>query len=114
MFTFPRGLLLLACLVAVPCSYANDESAMPTSDTLIQPPVATKHPHTIKKHGDVRVDNYYWLRDDERQKPEVLAYLEAENAYTDAMLKPTKPLRDQLYQEMVARIPQQDESVPYV
>ena len=55
MFTFPRGLLLLACLVAVPCSYANDESAMPTSDTLIQPPVATKHPHTIKKHGDVRV-----------------------------------------------------------
>lgn len=114
MFTFSRGLLLLACLAAVPCSYANDESAMPTSDTLIQPPVAAKHPHAIKKHGDTRVDNYYWLRDDERQKPEVLAYLEAENAYTDAMLKPIKPLRDQLYQEMVARIPQQDESVPYV
>lgn len=93
MFTFSRGLLLLACLAAVPCSYANDESAMPTSDTLIQPPVAAKHPHAIKKHGDTRVDNYYWLRDDERQKPEVLAYLEAENAYTDAMLKPIKPLR---------------------
>jgi oligopeptidase B len=76
--------------------------------------VAAKHPHTLKKHGDTRVDNYYWLRDDERQKPEVLDYLKAENAYTEAMLAPIKPLREQLYKEMVARIPQQDESVPYV
>ncbi|MCH7373516.1 S9 family peptidase [Aeromonas sp. MR16] len=118
MFIFSRGLLLLACLAAAPCTHANEESAMPTSDTITQPailpPVAAKHPHTLKKHGDVRVDNYYWLRDDERQKPEVLDYLKAENAYTEAMLKPTQPLREQLYQEMVARIPQQDESVPYV
>ncbi|MGY3885941.1 S9 family peptidase [Aeromonas aquatica] len=118
MFIFSRGLLLLACLAAAPCTHANEESAMPTSDTItppaILPPVAAKHPHTLKKHGDVRVDNYYWLRDDERQKPEVLDYLKAENAYTEAMLKPTQPLREQLYQEMVARIPQQDESVPYV
>ncbi|MEG0009241.1 MAG: S9 family peptidase [Aeromonas sp.] len=118
MFTIPRGLLLLACLVAAPCTYANEESAMLTTDTAIQPPllppVAAKHPHSMKKHGDVRVDNYYWLRDDERQKPEVLDYLKAENAYTEAMLKPTQPLREQLYEEMVARIPQQDESVPYV
>ncbi|MFC5707123.1 S9 family peptidase [Aeromonas eucrenophila] len=118
MFIFSRGLLLLACLATAPCTHANEESAMPTSDTITQPailpPVAAKHPHTLKKHGDVRVDNYYWLRDDERQKPEVLDYLKAENAYTEAMLKPTQPLREQLYQEMVARIPQQDESVPYV
>ena len=117
MFTFSRG-LLLACLLAAPCSHANEESAMPTSDTstqpVIVPPVAAKHPHTLKKHGDTRVDNYYWLRDDERQKPEVLDYLKAENAYTEAMLAPIKPLREQLYKEMVARIPQQDESVPYV
>ncbi|MBP8152588.1 MAG: oligopeptidase B, partial [Aeromonas sp.] len=110
MFIFPRGLLLLACLVAVPCTHANEESVMPTSETPILPPVAAKHPHTLKKHGDVRIDNYYWLRDDERQKPEVLDYLKAENAYTEAMLKPVQPLRDQLYKEMVARIPQQDES----
>lgn len=118
MFIFSRGWLLLACLAAAPCSHANEESAMPTSDTSIQPamlpPVAAKHPHSIKKHGDARIDNYYWLRDDERQKPEVLDYLRAENAYTEAVLKPTQPLREQLYQEMVARIPQQDESVPYV
>ncbi|QXW29932.1 S9 family peptidase [Aeromonas sanarellii] len=117
MFTFSRG-LLLACLLVAPSSHANEESTMPTSDTslpsAIVPPVAAKHPHPLKKHGDTRVDNYYWLRDDERQKPEVLDYLKAENAYTEAMLKPAKPLRDQLYQEMVARIPLQDESVPYV
>lgn len=118
MFTFSRGLLLLACLAAVPSTHANEESAMPTSDTSLQPailpPVAAKHPHTLKKHGSERVDNYYWLRDDDRQKPEVLDYLKAENAYTEAVLKPVQPLRDQLYKEMVARIPQQDESVPYV
>ena len=77
MFIFPRGLLLLACLVAVPCTHANEEPVMPTSETPILPPVAPKHPHTLKKHGDVRIDNYYWLRDDERQKPEVLDYLVA-------------------------------------
>ncbi|MGL5037308.1 MAG: oligopeptidase B, partial [Aeromonas sp.] len=87
---------------------------MLTSEHPILPPVAAKHPHSLKMHGDTRIDNYYWLRDDQRQAPEVLQYLEAENAYTEAMLKPTQPLREQLYKEMVERIPQQDESVPYV
>ncbi|MBL0547001.1 S9 family peptidase [Aeromonas jandaei] len=114
MFTFSRGVLLLAFLTVLPPTYANEEPAMTTPDTSIQPPVAAKHPRTLKKHGDTRIDNYYWLRDDQRQAPEVLQYLEAENAYTEAILKPTKPLREQLYKEMVARIPQQDESVPYV
>ncbi|MGL5589264.1 MAG: S9 family peptidase, partial [Aeromonas veronii] len=114
MFTFSRGVLLLAFLTVLPPTYANEEPAMLTSEHPIQPPVAAKHPRTLKKHGDTRIDNYYWLRDDERQKPEVLDYLKAENAYTEAMLKPTQPLREQLYKEMVARIPQQDESVPYV
>jgi oligopeptidase B len=63
-------------------------------------------------HGK-RVDEYYWLRDDERKNPEVLAYLQAENAYTDAMLAPIAPLRDKLYGEMIARIKQDDASVPY-
>ena len=67
--------------------------------------MAAKHPHTLKKHGDTRVDNYYWLRDDERQKPEVLDYLKAENAYTEAMFALIQALREQLYKEMVARIP---------
>ena len=119
MFSFSRCLLLLAALGAGAASHANDESPMPMTDvsmtdTAPQPPKAAKHPKSLKKHGDTRVDNYYWLRDDERKNPEVLAYLEAENAYTAARLAPSAPLRARLYQEMVARIPQQDASVPYV
>ena len=62
-------------------------------------------------HGDRRVDHYDWLR--HKESPEVLAYLEAENAYTDAVLKPTEDLQKKLYQEMLGRIQQTDLSVPY-
>lgn len=62
-------------------------------------------------HGDRRADHYDWLR--HKESPEVLAYLEAENAYTDAVLKPTEDFEKQLYQEMLDRIQQTDLSVPY-
>jgi len=62
-------------------------------------------------HGDFRIDDYYWLR--ERENPEVIAYLEAENAYTAAMMKDTEELQETIYDEIVSRIPQTDESVPY-
>jgi oligopeptidase B len=62
-------------------------------------------------HGNVRVDDYYWLR--ERENPEVIAYLEAENDYTAAMMKDTESLQTTIYDELVSRIPQTDESVPY-
>jgi oligopeptidase B len=62
-------------------------------------------------HGDRRVDHYAWLR--HKENPEVIAYLEAENAYTDAILKPTEPFQERLYQEMLGRIQQTDLSVPY-
>lgn len=78
------------------------------------PPKAEKHPYPITAHGDTRLDDYYWLRDDERNNPKVLSYLAAENAYTEAQLKPQSALRETLYQEMVARVAQQDHSVPYV
>jgi oligopeptidase B len=65
---------------------------------------------TLEAHGDVRVDDWYWLRD--REDPAVLAHLEAENAYTEAVTAPTAPLRDALYEEMVARIEETDLSVP--
>ncbi|AJI93737.1 hypothetical protein BD65_549 [Yersinia ruckeri] len=81
---------------------------------MITAPKATKHPYSITTHGDTRVDDYYWLRDDERSNPDVLNYLTAENAYTDAVLAPQQGLRESLYEEMVARIPQQEASVPYV
>ncbi|GAA4855171.1 S9 family peptidase [Luteimonas vadosa] len=78
------------------------------------PPDAEKKPHTVKApHGAERSDEYYWLRDDKRQAKDVIAYLEAENAYADAVLAPLKPLQDALYEEIVGRIKQDDGSVPY-
>jgi oligopeptidase B len=62
----------------------------------------------------VRNDEYYWLRDDKRENPEMLAYLNAENAYADAMLAPLAPLKQRLYDEIVGRIQQDDSSVPYL
>lgn len=88
-------------------------SALPLS-TLAQvstPPVAKKVPKTFTLHGDERVDEYGWLRD--KKSPETLAYLEAENAYADAVLEPTKKLAGQLYEEMLGRIKQTDVNVPY-
>ncbi|TBL62941.1 S9 family peptidase [Hafnia paralvei] len=76
-------------------------------------PVAAKHPHVMEIHGDTRTDNYYWLRDDERSDDAVLSYLKAENAYTEACMRGEEALRQRLFSEMVERIPQEDESVPY-
>ncbi len=74
------------------------------------PPLAPVHPQKLTIHGHTRLDNYYWLR--ERDNPEVLAYLEAENAYTQAMMAHTQTLQETLYQEMVSRIQETDSSVP--
>lgn len=73
-----------------------------------RPPVAKTAPTTIETHGDVRVDEYAWLRD--LSDPDTLAYLEAENAYTEAMLAHTGDLQETLYKEMVGRIKETDES----
>jgi oligopeptidase B len=74
------------------------------------PPVAARRPYEITTHDHTRVDDYYWLR--EKENPEVIAYLEAENAYTTAMLKETEPLQETLYKEMVGRIQETDQTVP--
>ena len=86
----------------------------PDSETTLAPapPLARRAPVEHVIHGDRRIDHYAWLR--EKQNPEVLAYLEAENAYADAVLKPTEPLQERLYQEMLGRIQQTDLSVPYL
>ncbi|MDQ3228770.1 MAG: S9 family peptidase [Pseudomonadota bacterium] len=80
----------------------------------LTPPDVAKKAHDVKSpHGAVRNDEYYWLRDDKRKNPEMLAYLNAENAYVDATMAPLKPLENTLYDEIVARIKQDDSSVPY-
>jgi oligopeptidase B len=75
------------------------------------PPVAKKMPKELTIHGDTRIDDYYWMND--RENPEVIAYLEAENAYTEAVMKHTEPLQERLFEEIKTKIKQEDESVPY-
>ena len=78
------------------------------------PPDAAKIPHVVKApFGAERQDEYYWLRDDKRQDKAMLGYLDAENAYADAVLAPLKPVQGKLYDEIVARIKQDDASVPF-
>jgi oligopeptidase B len=74
------------------------------------PPVAPTHDHRELRHGSTVIDPYFWLR--EKSNPDVVQYLEAENAYTEAMTKDLKPFQDALYQEMLGRIQQTDLSVP--
>jgi oligopeptidase B len=78
----------------------------------LEPPKAAKRPHEVAAPGGTRQDEYYWLRDDSRKNPEMLAYLKAENAYADAVMAPTKALQDKLYAEIVGRVKQDDASVP--
>jgi oligopeptidase B len=75
------------------------------------PPAAKKTPHTAILHGESRVDDYAWLRD--KANPEVIDHLKAENAWTDAFMKPTEGFQEALYKEMLGRIKQTDLSVPY-
>ena len=74
------------------------------------PPAAPKRPLELTHHGDTRIDDWYWLRD--RDDPEVLAHLEAENAYTDAELGRLEPLRERLFREIKSRIQETDLSPP--
>src|SRR5260370_14390271 len=94
---------------------ANTTTPAPTqeisADTVPKPPVARRGPVEHVLHGDRRVDHYAWLR--HKENPEVIDYLKAENAYTDAILKPTEPFHEKLYQQMLGRILQTDLSVPY-
>jgi oligopeptidase B len=84
------------------------------SADLPPPPDAAKKSHQVKApHGATRNDEYYWLRDDKRENKDMLAYLNAENAYVDKVMAPLKPLQEALYDEIVGRIKQDDDSVPY-
>ncbi len=79
----------------------------------VQPPRVAKKPFQVTSPNGAREDDYYWLRDDTRKNPEMLAYLAAENAYADAQLASLKPLQAKLYEETVSHIKQDDSSVPY-
>lgn len=98
----------IAMLAAALLASCNND---PMKDTLTAPPIAEKKPHELTIHGHTRVDEYFWLND--RENPEVIEYLNAENAYTKAMMADTDTLQDKLYKEMRGRIKEDDSSVPY-
>lgn len=101
----PHALLLALALAMTAPTHAADT---PT------PPDVAKKPHVVlAPFGAERQDEYYWLRDDTRKDPAMLAYLQAENAYADVLLAPSKPVQDAMYGEIVARIKQDDASVPF-
>jgi oligopeptidase B len=88
------------------------EASSSLPDTFPAPPRALRRSHLVQASAGTRDDPYFWLRDDERTNAEVRAHLEAENAYTDRILQPLKPLMDTMYVEMVGRLKQDDASVP--
>ena len=100
-----RALLFatLVSFVLAPLAAAQSRSS--------SPPVAPTKPHRLEMHGDVRIDPYYWLR--ERENPQVIAYLEAENAWTEQVMAHTAELQDRLFEEIKGRIKQDDATVPY-
>ena len=110
--------LILSLIFATACK--NDTKMMKSTDA--QHPVAEKQPTKLEKHGDVRIDNYFWMRlsDDQKLAPikdeqttKVVDYLESENEYYDKVTDYTKAFQEDLFQEMKGRIKEDDSSVPY-
>jgi oligopeptidase B len=99
--------ILMAALVIMSVVAILGCKAKPAAE----PPVAKVVPVELEQHGDVRTDNYYWMN--QREDPEVVSYLEAENGYTDAMMAHTGDLQEKLFEEIKGRIKQTDMSVPY-
>ena len=100
-----RQIALLWLVLSIACS-----RTAPRTEVAVQPPAASRIPHETVLHGQKLVDDYYWLR--EKGSPAVTAYLAAENAYADAVMKPTQPLQEALYKEMLGRIKETDMGVP--
>lgn len=115
-----KKILLSASVFSLIFASACKDKKM--KDTMIKAPVAEKQPTKLEKHGDVRTDNYFWMRlsdeqknakDKDEQTQKVYDYLNAENAYYDEVTGKTKDFQESLFQEMKGRIKEDDESVPY-
>ena len=108
MLRFTR---LLGTLTITAIALPARAQAPAAQQGVLRVPVADRKPHETRIHGYTLTDNYFWLR--EKSNPAVRAYLEAENAYTAAVMKPTEPLQQTLYDEMLHRIKQTDQTAPY-
>ena len=101
-------LALAGCVASAPTRAVDTPVSQPPP---ISPPVAKREPKAEVLHGEKRVDDYFWLRN--KGAPDVVTYLNAENAYTDAFMKPTQTFQEHLYEEMLARIQETDVTAPY-
>tara|TARA_R110000850_G_scaffold80862_1_gene173581 strand:- start:130317 stop:132452 length:2136 start_codon:yes stop_codon:yes gene_type:complete len=102
------SLCLLSLIFATSCKNTDSPQAM----NEITPPTVEKKEKVLEIHDDIRIDNYYWLND--RENPEVIDYLERENDYYDKVTAHSKDFQSSLFEEMKARIKEDDESVPYL
>ena len=98
--------ILLVTLTITACAHVTPQAQRP------QPPVAQRIAHADTLHGVVVQDPYHWLKDKSRTVPGVLSYVEAENAYAEAWMKPLAALEDSLFEEIIGRIAETDLSVP--
>src|SRR5262245_13515150 len=87
------GIIAIPCMILFACNSrtSSSDSGSPMPSVSAKPPIAATHPYKVESPNGAREDDYYWLRDDTRANKEMLDYLNAENAYTDAMLGHTKP-----------------------
>ncbi len=103
--------LLQLATPAVAQTAAAPSTSQSSSVPVVMPPIAKKIPQSFEKFGDKRVDDYFWLRD--KTDPSVVEYLKAENAYLDSVIGHLKPFQETLYKDMLGRIKETDDSVPY-
>lgn len=107
---WPKRTILGFAVVSLLFLIGSGSTGCKMATEIPEPPVAEKIPKELTIHGDTRVDDYYWLN--ERDNPQVIDYLNAENAYKDAVMKHTESFQKKLYDEIVGRIKKTDMSVP--
>lgn len=103
-------LSIVAAALTTACNPSKKETVMLKQSDFPAPPVAEVIPDTFSNFGQTRIDNYYWLKD--KNNPKVIDYLKAENAYTDTVMASTKALQQTIYDEIIGRIKEDDESYP--
>jgi len=118
-FLFVLTMLFLAACEPASNPVAQTESGTESDpfnapSTNVKQPMPEKRPHEMTLHGHTRVDEYFWLRDDTRKDPQVLAYLEEENAYFEKQMEPVAAMQETMFEEMTARLDPDDSSVPYL
>lgn len=105
-----KVLILVAMMASLTLAQNKDNGMIKSQKDYPPPPSAKKEPVSFNEFGNIRTDNYFWLKD--KKNPEVIKYLEAENAYAESVMAHTKEFQDKLFAEMKGRIKEEDSSVP--